>query len=146
MNHLMRSSCVAVSLAFLLGACSTVGKPAPLQVVRADALVGQVWEALTIEGSVPLVAPKPHVKWVGVTQIAGSGGCNGFSVQAVLDHQDAHLGPLRPIGKPCMTAPSGQEDMFFRAVERTRQMGMEGEQLVFLDSRGNPVARFGKRL
>lgn len=146
MNHVMLRSCVAVSLCLGLGACSTVGKPAPLQAVRADALVGQVWEALTIEGSVPLVAPKPHVKWVAATQMAGSGGCNGFAVQAVLEQQAAHLGPLRPMGKPCMTAPSGQEDMFFRAVERTRQMGMEGEQLVFLDGRGNPVARFGKKL
>nr|WP_168224788.1 META domain-containing protein [Rhodoferax aquaticus] len=135
-----------VGLAVLLGACAVTSKSSTLQTLRPDSVVGPVWEALTLEGSIPLVAPKPTFRWVDSSQIVGSGGCNSFAVQAALEGQTVHLGPLRPQGKPCMTAPSGQEDMFFRALERTRQMGMEGEQLLLLDGRSQVIARFGRKL
>ncbi len=77
-------------------------------------------------------------------RLSGSGGCNAFSGAFALGKDSVRIGPLVPIGKPCLTLPGAQEDRFFNALEGTRAAHLEGDQLVLMDAAGHQLARFLK--
>ena len=138
-----------VFLVALLAACSAFEKPVPVQLTTpapapaAPSLVGGQWIAFSVEGLDEVAPPKPTLRWIRTDRVEGSGGCNGFS--ALANPQGVHLrfANLMPVGKPCMTMPGGQEDKFFKALERARALRFEGDaRLVLLDEDARVVARF----
>ncbi|OGB30664.1 MAG: hypothetical protein A3F78_19535 [Burkholderiales bacterium RIFCSPLOWO2_12_FULL_61_40] len=110
----------------------------------ADSLVGAPWVAFTIDGVVPVISPQPQLRWSDPEQVNGTGGCNGFTGKAVVHAGALRFGPLAATGKACITAPGGQEDMFFKAIEQTRSVRLEDGQLVLVNTAGKTLARLAR--
>ena len=127
-----------------LSACAIPASPPVVIPITADALVGGEWSATAIDGVVPLVNPKPKLQWKSVDRIVGTGGCNAFVGKARMVDDNVRIGPLAATGKACITAPTGQEDLFFKALEETRKARLEDGQLVLLDETGKVRARLMK--
>lgn len=132
-------------LAAVLGACA-IPEPLPMVVVpmTADRLVGIDWEAVTIDGVVPVISPQPQLRWSDPQRVSGTGGCNGFAGKAVVHAGALRFEALVATGKACVTAPAGQEDLFFKALEQTRSVRLEDGQLVLVNAAGKPLARLAK--
>jgi len=141
----------ALGLVVSFSACSLLERgapaqpqpPAPVLVPASPTLLGGQWTAFAIDGLVEAVAPKPVLRWIRPDRVEGSAGCIGFSAQASPQGANLRFSNLLPVGKPCLTLPGGQEDKFFKALERARSSRFEGDaQLVLLDEDGRVVARF----
>jgi putative lipoprotein len=138
----LRTSLAAVATALFVSACTLAPvQPVALPLV-SDAMVGSQWIAVTIDGVIPVVQPRPSLRWMGVDQVAGNGGCNGFTGKVTLNgDRSVRFGALAATGKACLTAPTGQEDLFFKALEQTRSAQLENGDLVLLDQNGKVLAR-----
>lgn len=139
----------SICLAVLVAACSFLEKPVPVQLPApapmpaTPTLAGGQWIAFSVEGLVEVDPPKPRLRWIRTDHVEGSGGCNGFSALANPQGVNLRFANLMPVGKPCLTMPGGQEDKFFKALERARMLRFEGDaQLVLLDEQARVVARF----
>lgn len=138
-----------ISLVALVAACSFLEKSAPPHpsvpspVQSTPTLIGGQWIAFAVDGLVEVIAPKPALRWLQLDSVEGSAGCIGFSALASPQGAKLRFSNLTPVGKPCMTMPGGQEDKFFKALERARALRFEGDaQLVLLDEEARVVARF----
>jgi heat shock protein HslJ len=140
----LSSSIFCLLLFAVLGGCAVrdAAPPVAAQAAAPSLDIGTQWVAFAVDGVTEIVRPKPTLKWVGVDQIAGSGGCNGFAGRAVQVQDRLRIGPLAPAGKPCLTLPGEQEDLFFKALEMTRKVWLDGDQLVLLDDAGVQLVRF----
>ena len=132
----------------LVAALSACAVPEPLPTVSipltAESLMGIHWEAVAIDGVVPVISPQPQLRWSGPEQVSGTGGCNGFAGKAPVRSGEVRFSALVATGKACVTAPAGQEDMFFRALEQTRSVRLEADQLVLVNAAGKTLARLEK--
>ena len=118
-------------------------QPAEVKPVSADAFfLGKDWMAIAIDGVQPVLGPNPELKWTAPGQIVGTGGCNGFTGKALINRESIRIGPLVPTGKPCLTAPTGQEDMFFKALEDARWFRVDQGQWVLSSIEGKVLIRF----
>jgi heat shock protein HslJ len=143
------------SIATVLVACAPlVRSPAPTSVVVVDpasadpmqvspkALAVSAWVAVEIDGIGPTQEPRPSLNFVSATQVVGSGGCNGFKgVVTFGETENLKLTALSPTGSTCLGTPGGQEDLFFKALERTRQARLEARELLLLDVNGKTLAQ-----
>ena len=122
---------------------ATVSGPvsSPSVAPTALALAGTEWDALAIDGKTQVVNPKPKLRWLSADNVAGTGGCNGFTGPSVATPDSLRLGPLASTGRACLSMPGSQEDMFFKALELTRKAKFERDQLVLMDEAGKQLAR-----
>lgn len=132
---------VATCAVALSGCSAPPQRPAEVEAATAQSLMGVQWTAAAIDGVTPLVEPRPTLRWTTSQQIVGSGGCNQFRGRAVVGVDGLLIGPLGGVGTACVSAPSGQEDMFFKALENTRNARLEDGRLVLLDAAGKVLAR-----
>ena len=133
-------------LTALLAGCSLptrVDKPA-IPALSSAVLAGTEWVAFAINGMPEVTTPKPRLRWINADQVTGTGGCNAFRGPALLGSGTLRLGPLASTGRACLSMPGSQEDLFFKALELTRKIGLDREQLVLLDDSGKELARFLK--
>lgn len=133
-------------LVLALGACAVrepTATPAAQAATRAVE-IGTEWVAFAVDGVDEVLKPKPTLRWINAQQISGNGGCNTFVAQSSVGRDRTLIGPLSATGKPCMTLPGAQEDLFFKALERTREARIEGDQLLLADDSGRVLARFQK--
>jgi heat shock protein HslJ len=129
----------------LLGACAQ--PPVNLSItvpVTPTVMAGTEWIAFSIDGVDEVLAPKPQLRWVQPERVTGTGGCNAFRGLAVSEDGSLRLGPLAPTGAACLSLPSSQEDLFFKALEQTRNAYLVQDQLVLMDQSGKVVARLLK--
>ena len=142
---ILNSMGTSLALAAALGACA-IPEPLPTVVtpLTAESLVGIHWVAVSIDGVVPVISPAPQLRWSGPEQVSGTGVCNGFAGKAAVRSGEVRFGALVATGKACITAPAGQEDMFFKAIEQTRSVRLEDEQLVLVNATGKTLARLAK--
>jgi heat shock protein HslJ len=143
-NIQMRNMWGVCAVAVLLSACTVPTTSPTSETTNPAMLVGMEWGAVEIEGVVPVVHPQPRLRWITRSQIAGSGGCNGFTGTIQSAGDSIRVGPLAATGKACLTAPTGQEDLFFKAVEEARSVRLEGNQLWLLASNGKMLMRLVK--
>jgi len=132
--------CLWVLLAALGGCVAPALQPASVAVTPA-LLAGTEWVAFSIEGAPEVVTPKPTLRWVNGSRVSGTGGCNAFRGLSTSAQGGLRLGPLSPTGSACLTLPGAQEDLFFKAIELTRNAYLQGDQLVLVDESGRPLAR-----
>ncbi len=135
---------VAMAIALVLTGCETPSELMATAPLSSESLVGAEWVAVSVQGVVSLSDPRPALRWERGDQVAGSGGCNRFLANTVVSAESLRFQSLKPSGKPCLTAPTGQEDRFFKAVEETRAGRFEYGRLVLLDSKGNELARMAR--
>ncbi|MFZ3219461.1 MAG: META domain-containing protein [Rhodoferax sp.] len=134
----------ALFLAVALGGCAALEPAAVAIPVTSTELLSGEWVAFAVDGVEEVVFPKPKLRWTGPEQVSGTGGCNAFAGKAVVGPQGLRIGPLKAMGKPCLTLPGGQEDRFFQALEQTRKARLERDQLVLVDATGKTLARLLK--
>lgn len=127
--------------AFGLTACTAPAQAPVVGAVSEHNLQSAEWTAAFLDGVALVAYPKPTLRWTGPQQIVGSAGCNQFRGRAVLGVDGLRIGPIAGIGRACITTPSGQEDMFFKAMENTRNARLENGQLVLLGEYGKVLAR-----
>ena len=132
-----------VGMACLLTACTTVPLPATpvVAAVTEQKLLGVEWTAVAIDGATPVANPRPTLRWTSPQQMVGVGGCNQFRARVVMGPDSLRIGPIAGFGTACLSNPSGQEDMFFKALENTQSARMEDKQLVLIDSAGKVLLR-----
>lgn len=139
----------AVVLAAVLSACAVPGtpsaSPSEAVLVTPTLLAGTEWTAFAVDGLEEVVNPKPKLRWDLSSRVSGTGGCNAFGGPSAVAGGSLRMGPLAATGKMCLTLPGGQEDLFFKALERTRKARLEqGNQLVLMDDTGKPLVRLFK--
>lgn len=117
--------------------------PAPVPAVVSDAVLeGSTWSALYVNAVGHTVEPRPYLQWKSAPQIVGSGGCNRFAGQAHISAQEQlRFSALVSTRMACMPEPGGQEDLFFKTLELTRQARLEGDDLLLLDQAGKTLAQ-----
>jgi len=133
---------IALAVTLALSACAIQPKQPAALPLLPGAMVGTQWIAVAIGGIVPVVQPRPTLRWTGMEQVAGNGGCNGFVGRATMDGaHGVRFSALAGTGKPCMSSPTGQEDLFFKALEQTRSAHLVSGDLVLMDQGGLELAR-----
>lgn len=133
----------AVLLVVFLSACTAVPVQRSFVPESGASLAGGDWVALAVQGVATVKEPAPRWRWDAVDQVSGSGGCNAFSGRAVLKDGQIQIGPLAASGRLCLALPpGGQEDLFFRALEKARSARVEAGELLLQDSTGEVLARF----
>lgn len=75
------------------------------------------------------------------TEVSGTGGCNRFSGSAVLGKGAIKFGALRATKMFC-AGKMDTETIFLSALDATRHYEISGDELVFADETGSPVAVF----
>ncbi len=129
-----------------LTACTTAPetKPAGLSLASAS-LVGVDWIATVVE-DVPLVQnPRPRLRWMSMDNFSGSGGCNSFHGQSLIgENNSLRIQALVPVGKPCMSEPGSQEDLFFKALETAQKIRIDSGQLQLLAEDGRILMRLAR--
>jgi putative lipoprotein len=136
-------------LTIVLAGCATP-PPEPVQAptaaqqpesVSADMLRGGDWTVIAIDGVDTVVSPVPLLRWAGSEYVGGTGGCNNFVGRFTLAGDRMTLGPLASTRMLCMASPQGQEDKFFKAVEKTRKTRMAGRELLLADETDRVLLR-----
>jgi heat shock protein HslJ len=119
-----------------------VPAPVPSVVVSDAALEGSAWSALYVHEVGHTVEPRPYLQWASPPQIVGSGGCNRFAGQAhIFAQEQLRFSALASTRMACIPEPGGQEDRFFKALELTSQVRLEGDDLLLLDQAGKTLVQ-----
>ena len=134
----------ALTAAVLLSACVLPPNESATGSLSFESLNGIEWVAVAVDGVIPVVNPRPQLRWTAAGRVAGTGGCNAFVGKAVMADDSARFGPLAATGKACMTAPNGQEDRFFKALEETRKARIDNGELFLQDDAGKTLVRLVK--
>jgi heat shock protein HslJ len=134
---------MALAFAVLVAACSSVPVGHSFVPESGASLGGGDWVAVAMQGVESVQEPSPRWRWKSVDMVSGSGGCNAFTGRAVVKDGAIQIGPLAASGRLCLTLPpGGQEDLFFRALEKARSVRVEAGELVLQSSTGDVLARF----
>lgn len=108
------------------------------EVSAADSLSG-TWKAVRALGG---DVHGPEISISGA-EVSGTGGCNRFSGSAVVSGNTIKFGPLRATKMFC-AGKMDTETVFLSALDATRAFAVSGDELVFTDETGSPVAIFQK--
>jgi heat shock protein HslJ len=127
----------------LLAACSAAPVGHSFVPESGAMLGGGDWVAVAMQGVSKVQEPTPRWRWTSADQVSGTGGCNAFTGRATLNDGQIQIGPLAATGRLCVALPpGGQEDLFFRALEKARSVRVDAGELVLQDSTGEELARF----
>jgi heat shock protein HslJ len=140
---------MVIAMAGTLAACTTapvrsvpvVAAVSAVSAVSDAKLLGIEWTAAAIDGLRAVAQPRPTLRWTSPQQLVGSGGCNQFRARVVMGPDSLRIGPIAGFGTACLTTPSGQEDLFFKALESTQKAYIQGTQLVMTDGAGKVLLR-----
>lgn len=108
-----------------------------------DTLAGTSWLAGDLAskiggGSQPAV---PSLKFVGLDQVSGNGGCNAYSGKVQMDRETLRLGPIASTRKLCPDPAMASETAFFKALTQVRKARLQGGVLELLDAADGLVLR-----
>jgi putative lipoprotein len=121
----------------LLTAVSSGGPDASLQV-----LTDKTWLAEDIGGRGVLDSVQSTISISAAGVVSGSAGCNSLRGTAQLDGRSLAFSAIATTRKMCPPAVMDQEAKFLHALDRTRELRLEGSYLKFLDSAGAELVRF----
>ncbi|MFT3972222.1 MAG: YbaY family lipoprotein [Amaricoccus sp.] len=128
------------------GAPGQPASPTPAAETPADmAAVAGTWIAAEINGAP--TDPKV-VSWLKLSdegRAQGQGGCNGYSGTFKLEDGVMSVGPLASTMRACPEPKMSQEQRFFTALEAAKGALIEGEQLVLVDLKGDPLVRLHRK-
>jgi heat shock protein HslJ len=134
---------MALAFVFFLTACSSVPVGHSFVPENGAPLGGGDWVAVAMQGVASVREPAPRWRWASVDQVSGTGGCNAFAGRAAVKDGQIEIGPLAATGRLCLDVPpGGQEDLFFRALEKARSVRVEAGELILQSATGEVLARF----
>lgn len=142
MSHPHRlSAWVLCTASALQVGCALPSAQEPLAHVQVQALSDGVWVVAAIDGLTSVTATPPTLRWTENGRIVGSGGCNQFSGRYALEQDRLVLSALVATRMLCVPEPRGQEDKFFKALERTQRAQLVGGVLELQDEQGLALVR-----
>ena len=110
--------------------------------VSGEALVGHVWLAEDIGGRGVVDNVQSRISVSAAGEMSGSGGCNILRGAAQIDGRSLAFGVIAATRKMCPPAVMDQETKFLRALDLTREFGIDGPHLKFFDTNGSELVRF----
>ncbi len=121
-----------------LGGCAA-GQAAAVD----EPLIGTRWLAEDIGGRGVIDNAQSTLEFRSLTDVGGSGGCNGFFGRLELDGAQLKLGPLGSTMRACAEALMDQEQRYFAALEQARSYRLDRETglLYLLGENGAELVR-----
>jgi putative lipoprotein len=129
-----------VLILLLVVACSQTGK---LQMNVAE-FRGTDWVLKEIDGDAVLDRVQSTIRFQGNDRIAGWGGCNRYFANLRSGRDFFRLGPIGSTRRICPPVVMQQEERFFNALQKSRSIRMEGDQLVIDSEATREPLRFGR--
>lgn len=115
-------------------------------VVVDDALVGPSWWAEDIGGGGVIDNLRTDLHFTGDGRIHGTGGCNAYNGNYVLDGQALSFPPPRAsTRRACPPAVMDQDDRFHATLDTVRGYRIDNGLLYLLDENGGEVLRLAPR-
>jgi putative lipoprotein len=107
-----------------------------------EALAGHIWLAEDIGGRGVVDNVQSRISISAAGELSGSGGCNILRGAAQIDGRSLAFGVIAATRKMCPPAVMDQETKFLRALDLTREFGIDGPHLKFFDASGSELVRF----
>lgn len=106
-----------------------------------DQLAGSEWVLKNLEGTGAIASPqKPTLRFTSTDRIEGQGGCNSYSAQSKLDGNNLTVSNLIATKRACVDARvQQQENRYFRALERAKQLILEGDLFIYGEGAEKPL-------
>ncbi len=125
-------------------ASSSAPPPAPQPVTPAP-IFGTTWTATDIGGAAIVPRTSPSMTIGDDLHAGGSGGCNSWSAQAVLDGDTLRFGAVISTQRACTSnAVNLQEQAFFAALGAAASWKLEGNALTLYGADGAEAVRFSR--
>lgn len=115
-----------------------------------EELVNTEWLLEDLSGTGVIDRVRTTIRFDGLTRISGQGGCNQYSAQ--LQNADAletstsdlpfKVGAIVSTRKACPPAVMNQETKYFRALERSQRMSVDGSFLLIYTEGSNQPLKF----
>lgn len=121
---------LALALALASG-CQSMDAAAP------PTLADSQWIARSINGQPVADGVSSTVEFEGTTAVAGSTGCNRYRGEVTIDGGALAFGPLATTRRACLPPQMDQERRFTQALRATTAWQRDGDDLAFLDDRGD---------
>ena len=117
-------------------ACSHTGK-SPVNIVE---LIGTEWGLEEIDGAGVADRVQSTLHFEREDRIAGWGGCNRYFAGLRSDGDMIRIGPIGSTRRICPPVVMDQEDRFFEALEKARNLSMQAPYLIIdCDGIENPL-------
>ncbi|NIP23598.1 MAG: META domain-containing protein [Phycisphaerae bacterium] len=124
----------------LVVACSQTGK---LQ-MSVEGFRGTDWVLEEIDGSAAVDRVQSTIRFQGNDRIAGWGGCNRYFANVRSGRNFFKVGPIGSTRRICPPVVMEQEERFFNALQKSRSIRMEGDQLVIDSEATQKPLKFGR--
>lgn len=142
----------------LLGCSAPFGLPSSQAGPKLDTLAGTAWLASGLlpavgAGATPgatdgtasnAVLRAPRLQFLSLTQVGGTGGCNGFGGPVAIKGDALQIGPLATTRKMCAGAEMGIERQFFVELDKVRKARLVAGHLELLDGVGAVLLRLSR--
>jgi len=132
--------------AWLAASAGVVGCAAGQAADPDEPLIGTRWLAEDIGGRGVIDDAQSTLEFRSVTEVGGSGACNGFFGRLELDGAQLRLGPLGSTMRACAEALMDQEQRYLAALEQVRRYRLDRETglLYLADESGTVRLRFSR--
>ncbi len=124
----------------LVVACNQAGK---LQ-MSVDEFRGTDWVLEEIDGDAVVDRVQSTLRFQGNDRIAGWGGCNRYFANFRSGRNFFKVGPIGSTRRICPPVVMQQEERFFNALQKSRSIRMEGDQLVIDSEATRKPLKFGR--
>ena len=124
----------------LVVACSQTGK---LQ-MSVEGFRDTDWVLEEIDGSAAVDRVQSTIRFQGNDRIAGWGGCNRYFANVRSGRNFFKVGPIGSTRRICPPVVMEQEERFFNALQKSRSIRMEGDQLVIDSEATQKPLKFGR--
>ena len=115
----------------LIVACSQTER---LQ-MRVEEFKSTDWVLEEIDGSAVIDRVQSTLRFQGNDRIVGWGGCNRYFASVRSGRNFIEVGPIGSTRRICPAVVMDQEDLFFKALEKARNISMQDPYLI-IDSEG----------
>ena len=124
----------------LVVACNQAGKLK----MSVDEFRGTDWVLEEIDGDAVVDRVQSTLRFQGNDRIAGWGGCNRYFANFRSGRNFFKVGSIGSTRRICPPVVMQQEERFFNALQKSRSIRMEGDQLVIDSEATRKPLKFGR--
>lgn len=118
--------------------------PAQSPPAVAPAIIEFTWQATRIGATPILPRAVPSLLVGGDLRAGGSGGCNSWYAQAMIDGDEIRFGSVTSTLRACTESVARQEQSFHAALAAVATWQVSGDTLTLYDSAGEPLLVFAR--
>ena len=109
-----------------------------------NSLIGS-WLVEDIQGRGVIDSAQTTIAISAEGAVSGSGGCNRYRSQALIEGAGLRFGPVAGTRMSCAPALMDQEHKFFAALDMVRSYQFDGTLLLMLDESGAQLLRLTRQ-